>query len=201
MAEIKRWTFSIVGKWLSVYRSPSATFRNEKNNANLNNAIQVLGLAGFFAGLEICIFQIIARGSTAIIPFAVVMLIGMSIGAILFGFIYSAPNYVMCLILKGKGSFGQHFYLLSLISAPFLVIYQFFSVIWWFSLELSFDMSWNYLGIILRVIALYGAYLTTLAVDEIHEFGKKKAILSWLVPALGLLMMERRLGFFLDSLK
>ena len=75
-------------------------------------------------------------------------------------------------IFGGKGNYSLQTYLISLYRAPLLPIVNLFAVI-----PLG--------GIIIRIAAeIYAIYLTTLALKETHNYSTGRAVATWLVPAI-----------------
>jgi len=99
-------------------------------------------------------------------------LIAMVIGAILALIIGSAILLLFAKIFKGKGSYAQQTFALSLPTSALLLIDGVFG---WIPI----------LGAIISVIAgLYYLYPLTIVLRETHRYSTGSAVLTWLIPAI-----------------
>jgi hypothetical protein len=99
-------------------------------------------------------------------------LIAIVIGAILGLIICSAILFLFAKIFKGKGSYAQQTFALSLPTSALLLID---GVLGWIPI----------LGAIISVIAgLYYLYPLTIVLRETHKYSTGSAVLTWLIPAI-----------------
>ena len=167
--------------WLDALIYPKETFRAEKERASLGDAIKNVGLAGLICGVIFGLlfglfgglsfgditFLIIAL-MLSIIVFPIVIIISLLFESLIF--------FILAKILGGGGDFSTQTYLISLFTAPLVIIslVQFIPVIGWI------------LGIL---IMLYSLYPLTIALRESHGFSIARAILTWLIPYIVLILI------------
>jgi len=99
---------------------------------------------------------------TALIITPILLLIGL--------FIISAIIYVFALILKGKGDFTKQTYMIAMFWSPILVVGSIAGIIPFVG------------GILNFLVGLYGLYLLTLALKQVHKVSTTKAVVMWIVP-------------------
>jgi len=156
-------------KWYNALTKPKETFKKEKKNASLKEAIKNIGLGGLIGGVAAFISLTLTTSSPF---FALSYIISVPIASIISLIISSAVFYLFAKLFGGKGNYNLQTYLISLYRAPLLPIVNLFAVI-----PLG--------GIIIRIAAeIYAIYLTTLALKETHNYSTGRAVATWLVPAL-----------------
>ncbi|MEK6954109.1 MAG: YIP1 family protein [Candidatus Micrarchaeota archaeon] len=144
--------------WMEVLQKPKDVFKAQKGKGDIGKGVMNFAIAYLIVGVIYAIFAI------AVPVAAVTILFSTLIGGIIGSFIGVGVLYLVAMLLGGKGSFEDMYYLLSIFAAPITI-----------------------LGIIPFVgflASLYGLYLLTLAIMEVHGFDTLKAVLVWLIPAI-----------------
>jgi len=202
-----KMTIEIFEKWINVLIKPKEVFAEEKANASLGKAIKIIFVAGIITG----IFQVIASfilfaffettfhraissydtffGRALSLPeYLTLSFVSSIIFALIFFLIGSGMYYIFAKLLKGKGNFTTQTYLVALVSAPCMVIVAAINII-------------PFMGMILSLfVGIYELYLLTLALREVHQYSTGRAILSWLIPAIVLVVIAfviLIMGFFI----
>ncbi len=85
--------------------------------------------------------------------------------------------FILAKILGGKGDFSTHTYLISLLTAPLVVL----SLV-----GLIPIMGW----VLYIPIALYSLHPLTIALRESHGFSVARAVLTWLIPFIVLILIR-----------
>ncbi|HLC50944.1 MAG TPA: YIP1 family protein [archaeon] len=165
-------------KWKDILLHPSDMLSKELNRGGLRDgALHMLlggAIGGFFIGILLALYpaavsdySYFSSGNTffsllsSIIGYAIIVLVGWFIGSGLY--------YIFAKILGGKGSFAQQSYLLALWYAPIVAI------------------SW--IPLIGMVFAIYSLYLVTVSQRIVHKFSTLRAVLSWLLPLLIMIVL------------
>lgn len=164
-------------KWYDALTKPKETFKKEKKNASLSEAAKNIGLAGLIAGIIQAIVTLALSTSLFSVVFAAASIVLMPIVSIIAMLIGSGVLYLLAKVFGGKGNFNTQTYLFSLYQAPIILIATLVSFI-------------PVAGIIIGfVIELYALYLLTLALKETHNYSTGKAIATWLVPMIILIVI------------
>lgn len=165
------------GLWKSMLMDPKATVADQKGKVNFGMGVNfyAIGLLVYaFLGTlyalllapELAKATGITYVSLIIIPITYVIL-GLIGSGIVVGILY-----LISMLLGGKGSFKQIFYLDSLYASPILIINGILQFI-------------PFLGpLVSLLLGLYGLYLLTLVLKEANEFDWLKAVLVWLLPII-----------------
>jgi hypothetical protein len=144
--------------WMEVLQKPKDVFKAQKGKGDIGAGVMNFAIAYLIVGVIQAILLFAAPG------LAVSAFIGTLIGGIIGSFIGVGIFYIVAMLLGGKGSFGDMYYLLSLFVGPIAI--------------LGLIPSVGFLA------SLYGLYLLTLAIMEVHGFDTLKAVLVWLIPAI-----------------
>lgn len=187
MIDLKQ-TFNL---WKDILTKPVETFKKEERNADWGKAVIHLIIAGVIAGFLTGLA--VMAGLTAVTGMGGMGagMIGAGIGAAAFlvsiivtplvaviaWIIVSGILYVFAMIFGAKGDFKNQSYLIALYLAPILVINTIFSLIPIIGPILGF------------LVMLYGLYLLTMALKQVHKVSTGKAVAIWLVPVLALLVI------------
>lgn len=164
-------------KWRDALTKPKETFKKEKKNASLSEALKNIGLAGLIAGVIQAIAVLALSASLFSVVFAAASIILMPIVSIVAMFIGSGVLYLLAKVFGGKGDFNTQTYLFSLYQAPIILIASLVSFI-------------PFAGtIIVFVIELYALYLLTFALKETHNYSTGRAVATWLVPMVILIVI------------
>jgi len=196
-----KMTIEIFEKWINVLTKPKEVFAEEKAYASLGKAIKIIFVAGVIAG----IFGIIANyillslmgtllslpssythsfpygdffGTPLSLPeyLALSFVAGVIYAPIIF-LIFSGINYLFAKLFKGEGNFTTQTYLIALFYAPCIVITSALGIIPFFG------------GLLALFVLIYELYLLTLALKETHQYSTGKAILTWLIPLIILMVI------------
>lgn len=181
------------GLWIEALINPQDTFSSQKNNISMLDAVTNFALASFVVVLLNSMYSVVmltlTLGKSGIGLGALGSGLGMiALGAwffgLIFALIYSPIMYILCslilcgiyyvvaLLLGAKGSFSSQYGLISLFMPMILILGAIFSLIPTY-------------GWILHIgIILYGLFLLTLSLMEVHSFGTIRAALIWLIPTV-----------------
>lgn len=178
----------ILRNWLGVLTAPRKTLRKESKHRNIKEAVLHLVLAGFLNALLVFIFggQKMAEARLALgSSFYPVMAIVLPIVYILVWLLVSAVLYVFAHLLKGRGALGNHAYIMAITSAPFIVLGVLADAVpvagWVLSL----------------LVSIYNLYVLTIGLKEVHKYSTTRAVLTWLLPLI-ILMLAAVAFYFLS---
>jgi len=165
-------------KWVGALIKPTETFKAEKVNADLVDAMINIGVGGVIGGiiLWIGIFlfgeeigKTLGLGVSKM-PIEIVIFLPLSL--VLYLLIISGIYFIFAKIFGGKGTYTMQTYLLSLLYAPVMAI----SVVILLIPPISSLLS--------ILISFYVLYPLTIALKETHKYGIIRAVLTWMVPVL-----------------
>ncbi len=178
--------------WFDALVYPKSTFRSlsEREKASLGNAVKNVGVAGLIAGVIFgLLFGLfggllllgIVGGALGGITFLIIVLIASTIIfpilSLIGLFVNSIVYIIFAKLLGGKGDFTLQTYFLSLYAAPIIII----------------GTLLNFIPVVGGILALlpliYALYPLTIALREAHEFSTLRAILTWGIPYLVLLVI------------
>ncbi len=171
--------------WKNVLMKPKDVFKAEKANASVVGGLKMNAIAGLIAGAAMAV-QIMLLGAVLgpqlamLGPLAGMGAIGALIGMVLFyvvfTLLFSAVTYIFAKLLGGKGSFSVHYYLPSLAMVPVALLTNVLGLI-------------PIIGLLSFIVSIYSIYLMTLAYQEAHGFDTLKAVLTWLIPGILLVVV------------
>jgi len=185
--------------WFKSLVNPVEVFREEKKNADLVEAVKIVGITGFILSIFYAISYVISTFLFADMmtnmgmadaywgesgSMGMVLLVGILIVIlcfifnILFFLIQSGLLFIFAKLFGGKGDFSTQTYLISLpyaaltlIEIPFVI----FNII-------------PFIGFLFSLVSLliwiYGLYPLTIALKETHDYDTMKAVLTWVVLIL-----------------
>jgi len=111
-------------------------------------------------------------------------------------FAFTLMAFVIASFLGGKARLGRLYYMVSLAAAPtfvFTIVMNIASMLLKSIMkELSFPLGAGFFQLagdfVALAVTIYGFYLLTVSIDALYRFGRKKAIVSWFVPTIILLV-------------
>ena len=176
----------IVDKCINALTKPVETFKKEKKKANLMEGIKLILIGSFIAGIFGGISSYINLSSlnAQMGGISSAMLVGVFIGnlilnpifAIIFSLILGGMIFIMAKLLGGKGEFGVHFGLMALVMAPMFLLSNALNIVPFVG------------GILSILVTLYVLYPLTISVKEAYGLDTVKAVVSWLVPVVILIV-------------
>ncbi|PIT84635.1 hypothetical protein COU37_01785 [Candidatus Micrarchaeota archaeon CG10_big_fil_rev_8_21_14_0_10_45_29] len=183
----------------NVVLKPKPTFANEakKENLKIMDGYKHFLIGGaiysvFFIPYYLLMqslssaFSSSAIAAKTMISFPVTIVLNLL--TILIGpFITVGIYYVIAAILGGKCKFNKLFYLVSLYTAPFLIIT---------SILLYLNLIPCLGALILLAVVLYGFYVLTIAIKSAYKFSTLKAVVVWLVPTLVMVVISFAAGMY-----
>jgi hypothetical protein len=122
-----------------------------------------------------------------------VSLAGTALGIFIVSFLFTLMAHVAARLLGGKARLGRLYYMVSLAAAPtfvFTIVINIAVLLLKSLMEaLSFPLAvkgmFQLAGDAVAVaVTLYGFFLLTLAIDALYRFGRKKAVATWVAPAI-----------------
>lgn len=155
--------------WLFVLTRPSVAFSQKKADASFINGLESIVIAGVIYGLyltSITTFRLDSRIFLNLVIFSATFVIES-----LFGI---GVLFLFAKLLTGKADFKTHFFILSELAIPLVIIYSFVFFV--------STYVFSSLFLLFPVLGLYGVYLITIALKEAHEFGTARAVATWLIP-------------------
>ncbi len=176
--------------WIDSLTKPVATFKKERKNANISQGALHIAAAGivtgFISGLYQMIFGILGAASASAglggVTVFLMTLILTPIFSVIGWLIVSGIIYIFALLFGGKGNYKTQSYLYAIYSAPLSIVTTIIALIPFF-------------GMFIAIIPmLYGLYLLTMALKEAHKYTTGKAVLTWLVPILIVIMIAVIIG-------
>jgi hypothetical protein len=178
----------LIELWINALTKPQETFAAEKQNASIAGGMKqfaiVYGIIGFLVGLFVALVAAVfplPKEVEFLKLFGLAAIIAVPIVAIILGIIATLINsliyFVFSKIFGGTGSFTQQYYLYALFSAPLsLVTLLLFAIPF---------LGW----LIALLLALYSLCLLTLSLKEAHGYETWKAVASWLVPVIIIILI------------
>lgn len=174
--------------WKSVLTNPKKTFKAQAKKADYVEAVKHVGVAGIIQGILTGIF--ITLGLSAVGGLLGYGALGTSLGGLsIIGlaifvpimaaitlFIGSGIFYIIARILGGKGSYQTQTYLIAIYMAPLGIIGVLAMI--------------PFVGILVSLgVTIYMLYLLTLALKETHKFTTGRAVLTWLLPVIVIMVL------------
>jgi hypothetical protein len=144
--------------WIEALTKPKEVFAAQKSKADMMAGVMNYGIAYLIVGVIMAIFML------AIPVAAITTLIMVLVGGIIGSFIGVGVLYLIAMLLGGKGTFTQQYYLMSIMAVPMIIL--------------------GIIPIVNFLAGLYAIYLVTLLLMEVHAFDTMKAVLVWLIPAI-----------------
>ena len=162
--------------WKDVLLNPRQTFKKEKKKANLGSAVKQVLIAGIIAGIISGLAEFSSESLTTLVSTPIAAIIGLIFGS---GF-----YYLFARLFGGKGNYREQTYLIAIYSAPLSIISSIVSSILIISaLADSLLLMIPFLLVSLGIFA-YSVYLLTLIFKEAHGLSTGRAILTWLIPLI-----------------
>jgi len=182
--------------WVDAFLKPKETFQKEKANASIKEGALNILTASFIISVLLSIVVLILGSITPLPGFQTFAGLGVTgliimiflffiIGELVGSFINVGIIWLTALLLGGKGSFAQQYYLSSLFTAPLLVllIINIIPLIGW---------------LLMLIALLYSIYLLYLVVKEVHGLSTGKTVLSiLLIPIILLILLVLVFGAIL----
>lgn len=171
----------ILKTWLNVLLHPKETFAAEKENSSLNKGIYTLFLALLISKGIYIIIKLVFLG--VLQDISNVSMLPNVIVDIIFLLFIQGIIFIPAKLLGGQGNIKQQFYLFSLVYAPLAIIFAVISVIQFFPAGSIILLAVNIL------LLVYEAYLITIVIKETHNFSFMKALVTWLIPLIVLIVL------------
>lgn len=175
--------------WKNVLINPAGTFKAQAKKADYAEAVKHVGIAGIIQGILTGILLMMGLsavggilgygmlGASIGIMSIVLLAILVPISAIIGLFIGSGILYIIAKILGGKGDYQTQTYLMAIYMAPIGIISGVLGMI-------------PLAGIVIALIAMiYAIYLLTLSLKETHKYSTGKAVLTWLLPVIVVILL------------
>lgn len=174
--------------WKSVLTKPKETFRLQAKKADYVEAVKHVGVAGVIQGILTGIF--ITLGLSAVGGLFGYGSLGASLGGLsIIGLAISVPImaaitlfigsgifYIIARLLGGKGNYQTQTYLMAIYMAPLGLI--------------GILAMIPFVGILVSLgVTIYMLYLLTLALKETHKFTTGRAVLTWLLPLIVIMVL------------
>jgi len=185
--------------WVDAFLKPKETFQKEKANASIKEGALNILTASFIISVLLSIVVAILGSVGAsfmglstvegfgggVVGLIIIIFILFVVGELVGSFISVGIIWLTALLLGGKGSFTQQYYLSSLFTAPLLVL-------------LIINIIPLIGGLLTLIAALYSIYLLYLVVKEVHGLSTGKTVLSiLLIPIILLILLVLVFGAIL----
>ena len=178
---------NILKIWKSVLIQPTKIFDLETQNANLLEGAKHLAIASVITALVSflgqTLFGVRATGIPKLLPAGGIPglladIVTGPITAIALWLFWSGVCYVFARFLGGKGDFITQSYLISLYSAPMMIIAGFVPLL------VRVIPPLGFYGILTKTLSVYSLYLLSLALNTSHKYGILKAVWTWIIAAV-----------------
>jgi len=182
----RKKSMNMLELWAASLASPSKTFGEEaKSRHTLARAalhvlvssiivVVILALSGSMAARYQMFIDAMPGISSA---FWAVLLAAVIVANLLAWLVMSGILHIFAKAFGGRGGYTQQSYLIAIYSAPIAII----------SAAIGLIPAAG--GIINFAISIYSLYLLTIALKITHKYTTGKAVLTWLVPALIILVL------------
>jgi hypothetical protein len=181
--------------WINALKMPADTFRKETNKGGIADGAKNLLIAGLIAGFITGIGIFLIPGVADVLSLLggfgagigamafIAALIGMPIMLIIQWFIIGIIYYIFAKIFGGKGTYTNQIYLMALYMAPIAIIQAILALIYVpvGSFTVGAILGW--------IVSLYALYPLTMALKEAHAYDTMKAVATWLVPLVIILVL------------
>jgi hypothetical protein len=160
-----------VNKWKAALMQPKETFAAEKKNASIVAGMKHIAIGYFLTGLVMAIIVMLLPGAGVFAGAGIVFPIWFAISGVIGSVIGAGIPFLFAKLLGGNGTMSQQYYLISLYLAPFalLTILQVIPVV-----GALFGLA----------LFVYGLYLLTIIIKEVHGLSTAKAVAAWLIPVI-----------------
>lgn len=163
--------------WKNALLKPKQTFKAEKKNAKLALGAKYILVSGLITAAITALSYLAGLDTTLdslfLYPALVLLYIIFSPVLSVIGWLFSSGvDYIFAKLLGGRGTYEQQTYLISLYVAPISIISAVLLLVPVAGLWLS------------ALLSLYGLYLVTMALKEAHGYSTGRAVLTWLIPFL-----------------
>ncbi|MEI3613874.1 Yip1 family protein [Pseudogracilibacillus sp. SO30301A] len=177
--------------WLTIWYAPRATMRSAINYRNSKLLIFLAIMAGITEFFDRAISDNLGVHMNFWVVLLMIIVVGGIIGIISW-FIWSAINYYVGKLLKGKGTYDEMRVAMAISFIPFAisVIFCFLDVLFlreklFTNAVLSpFQIGWLLLSaFFVFILAVWSFFLMIKAVAEAHQFSSWKGLLTLIIPA------------------
>ncbi|MBN2203212.1 MAG: YIP1 family protein [Candidatus Aenigmarchaeota archaeon] len=172
--------------WKEVLTKPKETFKKERKNASLGNAAKNFFVASIISALMVLVSSY-TNPEMSVLPefweYMIVLLIPISVLA---SFAMSGIYYVIARLLDGKGNYATQTWLMSVYTVPITLISSLITLI-------------PYVDLLSIFVGLYSLYLLTLSFKETHKFNTGRAIMTWIIPFMLIIVVAAIIASFAVS--
>lgn len=176
--------------WLTIWYKPRATFRSAINYKNMNLLVFLAIMAGVTETFDRAIAENMGEHMSTLMVFLFIIILGAIVG-MLSWLIWSAINYYVGKLLKGKGTIQEMNTAMAISFIPLAVsgIFCLLDVVFlrdalFVEAYLSpFQIGWLFVSaFFVFILSVWSLFLMIKAVAEVHRFSSWKGLLTLLIP-------------------
>jgi len=187
------------GSWNSMMLSPmkTALIHARRKELSFRDGLENFGTPIIMTYLPLLILALLLSGNFEAIYLAALLftIATTALAIVVVSLLFAALAFAAAGLLGGRAKFGRLYYMVSLAAAPTFVftiviniaILLIKSIMDALSLPAAAGVFQSIGDLVAISVTLYGFYLLTIAIDALYKFGRKKAVATWLVPALALI--------------
>ena len=172
--------------WFNVLIKPKETFQKEKKNVSINKGVINYYIVFLFYFILWFIIGYLLDSEYMLKPIEqnAMILLAVLVAPLAITILVSIWQGIIALVsaaFKGKGKIEEQYYLISLAFIPVIVIYSIKAM---FLNSIDFEIK-KWIDLLLFV---YLMYLMVLALEETHQYGKIKAIITVILSLVIILL-------------
>ena len=191
----------MIRKWVAVISHPVKFFKKETKASSLSYGAKSVILSGVISAiitiaLGLAYPQVLSEfaallGTNLTAAVIVLILVGMPLMSVVAWLIVSAVFFVFAKSLGGKGTYTSQSHGIALINSAFNVVLALLAIV--AAGLISAQIAINV------IIALYNFYVITIALRGIHKYSTVRAVFTWLIPVIIMLILALAAGLLVLS--
>ena len=195
----------MIRKWVAVISHPVKFFKKETKASSLSYGAKSVILSGVISAiitiaLGLAYPQVLSEfaallGTNLTAAVIVLILVGMPLMSVVAWLIVSAVFFVFAKSLGGKGTYTSQSHGIALINSAFNIIT---TVVFALLAIVAAGLISAQIAINV-IIALYNFYVITIALRGIHKYSTVRAVFTWLIPVIIMLILALAAGLLVLS--
>lgn len=183
--------------WLTIWYKPRATFRSAINHKSTSLAVFLAIMAGITELFDRAISENMGDHMSTLMVLVLIIVLG-AIGGIVSWFIWSAINYYVGKLLKGKGTIQEMNIAMGVSFIPLAIsaVFGFFDVVFlgdalFVDAYLTpFQIIWLLVSaFFVFILSIWSLFLMIKAVAEAHRFSAWKGLLTLAIPIAAIFIL------------
>ncbi len=195
----------MIRKWAAVISHPMKFFKKENKASSLSYGAKSVILSGVISAIITIVIGLVypqvlpefavLLGTNLTAAVIILILIGMPLMAIVGWLIVSAVFFVFAKSLGGKGTYTSQSHGIALINSVFniitTVVFALLAIVaaGLISVQIAINV----------IIAVYNFYVITIALRSIHKYSTVRAVFTWLIPVIIILILVLVAGLLVLS--